>query len=401
MKVIKGSVTAPKSFAAAGVHSGIKKKRKDLALIFSKVPAVAAAVFTTNKVKAAPVLVDKQIIKKGGPVQAVVANSGSANACTGRQGIKDAVETMKFTAALLGIPQDNVFVASTGKIGMPLPLDRIKYGVKLAASIMNESYASGTDAATAIMTTDLARKEIAVETTVSGKKIRIGGIVKGSGMIHPGMATMLCFITSDAVIERRALSSALKQSVGSSFNMITVDGDRSTNDTVLVLANGRAGNKKITSGSPGYGTFCQALEYVCLRLAKAIVKDGEGATKFIEIKIKGAASLSDAKKTAFSIATSCLFKTAMYGSDPNWGRIVSAVGNAPVSMDPEKLKVYINGILVVKNNAPVPGSREKARELLTGKNAVIEVDMQTGKSGCVIWTSDLSTRYVRINAAYN
>ncbi len=398
MKVIEGSITAPLGFKAAGIHCGIKKKRKDLAIIYSEVPADAAAVFTSNKVKAAPILVSKDIISKGSKIQAVVINSGSANACTGKKGIEDAKETIILASKILEVPSSSVLVASTGKIGMMLPMDKVKKGIKKAVSIMDEY--SGTDAAAAILTTDLIKKEIAVEVEIGETTVKIGGITKGSGMIYPNMATMLCFITTDALIDRAALESALKTAVNQSFNLITVDGDRSTNDMVVVLANGLADNKKLYKNTSEYKVFRQALVYVCLTLAKMMVRDGEGATKFIEVKISGAASYADAKTAAFSIANSNLVKTAMYGADPNWGRIVSAVGNSQIKLDPEKINVFFNGIHVVRNNAPVPGGREKAKGLLKGKDITIPIELGIGKGECTIWTSDLSSEYVKINAAY-
>lgn len=399
MKIIKRNITSPEGFIASGVHCGIKKKKKDLAIIYSRIPADAAAVFTSNKVKAAPLIVNQDILRKNRKIQAIVINSGNANACTGKEGIDDVKKTIEFTAKELGIPAGSILVASTGKIGMFLPMDKIKQGIKYAISVLNRN--GGSDTASAILTTDKIKKEVAVEIKIDGVPVRIGGIAKGSGMICPSMATMLCFLTTDILIDRNALSSALKTAVGDSFNLITVDGDRSTNDMVVVLANGLAGNRKIYRNSPGYRKFQEALSYICTVLAKLIVRDGEGATKFIEVKVKGAASYADAKKAGFSIANSPLVKTAMYGEDPNWGRIVSAVGNSQIKLNPEKMKVFFNGIQVVRNNAPVAGGREKAKKLLSrSRNIVILVDLGIGKYECSIWTSDFSPAYVKINAAY-
>jgi len=398
MKIIEGSITAPKGFKAAGVHCGIKKKKKDLAIIYCEVPANAAAVFTSNKVKAASILVSQDAIRKGSKIQAIVANSGSANACTGKKGIEDVKETVEFTAKEFGIQKNSVLVASTGKIGMSLPMDKIKQGIKKVVSMLDSNGSS--DAALAILTTDKIKKEIAVEIKIDGVPVRIGGIAKGSGMIYPNMATMLCFLTTDILIDRNALKSALKTSVDSSFNLITVDGDRSTNDMVAVLANGLAGNEKVYRNSSAYRIFQQVLSYVCTFLAKMMVKDAEGATKFIEVKVAGAASFAEAKIAAFSIANSNLVKTAMYGEDPNWGRIVSAVGNAPIKLNPNKIDVFFNGVPVVCNNAPVSGGRERAKRLLSNNEIVIFVDLGIGKGKCSVWTSDLTPGYVKINAAY-
>ncbi|OIN97420.1 bifunctional ornithine acetyltransferase/N-acetylglutamate synthase [Candidatus Desantisbacteria bacterium CG1_02_38_46] len=398
MKIIEGSITAPKGFKAAGVHCGIKKKKKDLAIIYCEVPANAAAVFTSNKVKAASILVSQDAIRKGSKIQAIVANSGSANACTGKKGIEDVKETVEFTAKEFGIQKNSVLVASTGKIGMSLPMDKIKQGIKKVVSMLDSNGSS--DAALAILTTDKIKKEIAVEIKIDGVPVRIGGIAKGSGMIYPNMATMLCFLTTDILIDRNALKSALKTSVDSSFNLITVDGDRSTNDMVAVLANGLAGNEKVYRNSSAYRIFQQVLSYVCTFLAKMMVKDAEGATKFIEVKVAGAASFAEAKIAAFSIANSNLVKTAMYGEDPNWGRIVSAVGNAPIKLNPNKIDVFFSGIPVVCNNAPVSGGRERAKRLLSNNEIVIFVDLGIGKGKCSVWTSDLTPGYVKINAAY-
>jgi len=395
---ISGGITAPKGFKAAGVHCGIKRKKKDLAIIYSEVPAEASAVFTSNQVKAAPLLVDQNLLKEGDKFRAVVINSGNANACTGRKGIEDAKKMAVWTAKELGLLPAEVLVASTGKIGTFLPMDRIRQGIKNAVSSLDKNGSS--DAAYAILTTDKVKKEIAVEIKIDGVVVRIGGIAKGSGMIYPNMATMLSFITTDALIDRDALKIAFKTAVDKSFNLITVDGERSTNDMVVILANGMAGNKKIYRNSSGCRIFQKALDYVCTELAKKIVRDGEGATKFIEVRVEGAANFEDAKKAAFSIANSNLVKTAMYGEDPNWGRIVSAIGNAPIKIDPEKIKVFFNGIQVVRKNMPVAGGREKVKKLLSQNNIEISVNLGIGKGDCTVWTSDLSPEYIRINSLY-
>ena len=398
MKIIKGGITAPKGFKAAGVHCGIKKKKKDLALIYSEVPANAFALFTSNKVKAAPLLVCKKQLQKNNKIQAVVINSGSANACTGEKGIGDAHKTIKIASETLRINKNKVLVASTGKIGIFLPMDKIKKGIEKACSQMSKY--GYKDAAEAILTTDTCSKEMAVEIDIDGVPARIGGVAKGSGMIHPGLGTMLCFLTTDAKITSSLLKKSINNAIITSFNSITIDGERSTNDMVLILANGMAGNKEISSGTPEANKFQNALNYVCLELAKMIVKDGEGATKFAEITVKGALNDIQARTAAFYIAESSLVKTMLYGKDPNWGRIVSAVGNAPIKLNPDKIKVFFDGICVVQNTMPA-GGREKAKKLLKNRSIIISVDLGIGKGKWTVWTSDLSTEYVKINAAYN
>lgn len=398
MKHVKGGITAPKGFLASGINCGIKKEKKDLALIFSEKPCVATGLFTLNKVKAAPVILDIQKIHLGKKARAIIANSGNANACTGRKGLSDAREMAATVARAAGITEEEVLVASTGKIGEMLPIQKVKSGVTELAGKLSRN--GGSNAARAIMTTDLFMKESAVEIRAGGKNVRIGGIAKGSGMIHPGLATMLCFITTDAVIDRGAIVPALQSAVNKSFNMITVDGERSTNDTILILANGAAANRKIKEGVSGYKEFCQALACVCADLAKKVVQDGEGATKFIEIKVKGASSFLEAKDSAFFIARSNLVKTAIFGEDPNWGRIFSAIGNSSAGFIQDMVEISINGVRVVSKGMPVP-NREKAKKALKGRNVCIEVNLNMGSEEAVVWTSDLSYKYVKINAAYN
>ena len=398
MKIINGGVAAPKGFLASGVHCGIKKKKKDLALIYSEKPAVCAGFFTSNKVKAAPVLLDMQRVHSSEEFYAIIVNSGNANACTGLKGMSDARNMASYTAGLLDVNEQEVLVSSTGRIGELLPMPKIKNGIKEAADALSKD--GGNDAAIAIMTTDLVKKEIAVEFKIGKKNVRIAGIAKGVGMIHPGLATMLCFITSDAHITRPALTGALKECIDKTFNMITIDGERSTNDTVLVLANGMAGNNAIIKKSKDYAIFSKALGFVCTSLAKKIIYDGEGATKFIEIKVKGAKTFEDAKDAAFAVAKSSLVKTAMFGQDPNWGRIVSAMGNSKAHFVMEKVDVSLNGVMVLRNGAPIPAARNKARVLLKEQNIDIKVDFKMGKEEATVWTSDLSYGYVKINAAY-
>ncbi|HGJ65708.1 TPA: bifunctional glutamate N-acetyltransferase/amino-acid acetyltransferase ArgJ, partial [bacterium] len=330
MKEIDGGITAVPGIKTAGIASGIKATgTKDLIVIFCDELATSAGTFTTNKVKSAPVLVSMEHIKCG-KAQAVVANSGNANASTGEQGIKDAKKMAELTAKELGISSEHVLVASTGKIGRFMPMDKVESGIKLAVSKL--SYTGGHEAAQAIMTTDTFPKECAVEFELQGKKTHIGGMVKGAGMINPTMATMLCFITTDVAIEQNLLQTALKAAVDKSFNMVSVDGDMSTNDTVIILANGRACNEKITKQNNGYNEFLKGLSHVTTSLAKMIAKDGEGATKFIELQLKGAKSEDDARKATHAIAQSPLLKCALFGEDPNWGRIMSSLGSSRIDM---------------------------------------------------------------------
>ena len=340
LKEIPGSITAPKGFKAAGVKAGIKKSGKeDVALIVSDVPATAAATFTLNTMAAAPVAVSKEVAAKG-QAKAIVVNAGCANACTGEQGMADAREMAAEAAKALKVDASEVFVASTGVIGVELPMDKVKQGIVKAAAEL--SVDGEKNAGKAIMTTDTFSKAIAVELELGGKTVRIGGVAKGSGMIHPNMATMLAFITTDAAISQPVLQQALAYCIQVSFNMISVDGDTSTNDMVTVLANGLAGNAVVDRvDTEDYMTFLTALHAVCVFLAKAIARDGEGATKFLEVQVKGAISFYEAKKAAMTIAKSPLVKTAFFGQDPNWGRIVSAVGYSETNIVPEKLAVWL------------------------------------------------------------
>lgn len=397
-KIIKGGITAPQGFKAAGVHCGIKKKNKDLAIIYSEVPATTIGLFTSNKIKAPPILVDQKQLQKNNKIQAVVVNSGNANACTGERGIKDALKTIEITAKTLKINKNAVLVASTGKIGIFLPMEKIRKGIEKACSQMSKF--GYRDAAEAILTTDTFKKEIAVEFNIREVPVRIGGIAKGSGMIHPGFATMLCFITTDVFIAPELLKKSINNAIISSFNSITIDGERSTNDTLLILANGMAENRKILSMNTECRKFQDALNYVCLELAKNIVRDGEGATKFVEVGVKGALNDIQARTAAFYIAESMLVKTALYGEDPNWGRIISAIGNAPIKLEPGKIDIFFNGVQVVKNNIPVVGGRERAKKVLCSKEIKISVDLNIRNGKWRVWTSDLSPGYVKINAAY-
>jgi len=378
MKVIKGGVTAPPGFMANGISCGIKRSGKlDLALIYSQVPAVAAGVFTTNSVKAAPLIVTQNHLRNY-QAQAIVINSGNANCFTGHFGYVYAQRTAKLFAKLLGIKENDVLVASTGIIGKPLPYIKIQNSAyKLAQGI---SKTGGKNAAQAILTTDLKSKEMAVQLNIHGKKVTVGGCAKGSGMIQPNMATMLAYITTDVAISPTMLKKALHEAVEPSFNSITVDGCMSTNDMVTILANGFAGNRTITTAGKDYSQFTEALRFVCLDLAKKIVLDGEGATKFIEITVSGAPSLSQAKAACYAIANSNLVKTAAFGNNPNWGRIAGAVGSL--------------GLPVTEKNFKIKFSSFKKKHIL------IEVDLNIGKHKATVYTCDLSVEYIRINGRY-
>ena len=340
MKEISGGITAPKGFSASGIYAGIKRnKRPDLAIIYSERDAVAAGVFTTNKVKAAPVILTQRQIRKG-LARAIVVNSGNANACTGKQGMADAKEMVELTANALSVNKGLVCVASTGVIGEPLPMEKIRPAINLAAEGL--SVDGGKAAATAIMTTDTFSKEVAVRAKINGRMVTVGGIAKGSGMIYPRMATMLAFITTDALIEQGTLSGIFKKAVGSSFNKITVDGDTSTNDMVICLANGMAGNK--SAAGRDLEKFKEMLEHVCAVLSRMIVKDGEGATKLVEIRVKGAKNIKDAEKTGVSVANSNLVKTALFACDPNWGRIMAAIGYAGAHVSSDDISISFDKI---------------------------------------------------------
>lgn len=406
MKLIRGGVTAPRGFKASGISCGIKTTgAKDLSLIYSEKPCVAAGVFTTNKVKASCVVINSEHLKDG-KAQAIIANSGNANCMTGKRGFKDS-RTMASTAAnVLKIKKSNVCVASTGVIGRYLPIERI---VKAVPSLIKELSDKGSEnAARGIMTTDHRIKEVAVEFLVGNKRVRIGAIAKGAGMIHPEMAlssarhaTMLCFVTTDAVIATSALRKALDSATQKSFNMITVDGDMSTNDMVLVLANGMAENKKIVGKSKEFQIFSKALESVLLTLAKLIVQDAEGATKFVEISVLGAKNEKDARIVARKIASSNLVKCALYGSDPNWGRIAASAGQSGAVIDPWKMKIYLGKELVLKNGDEVKKKLGVLDRVFSKKNIGITVDLGLGYGKATAYTSDLSSAYVKLNSAYH
>ena len=400
MNIIEvGSVTSPSGFRAAGVQCGIKAKtdKRDLALIYSEVPASAAAVYTKNRVKAAPLRITKRHLGND-RAQAVVANSGNANACTGETGLQDALRTAEWVSETLKIATEDVLVASTGVIGVPLPMDRIELGVREAALKLRED--GGDEAAEAIMTTDLVPKKIAVEVGLSTGKVTIGGITKGSGMIAPDMATMLAFLTTDASIEPHVLAGLLRNSVERSFNMITVDGDMSTNDTVIVLANGAADGPTLVGDNADTELFHQGLDFVAKELAQRIVRDGEGATKFVIVRVRGARAFHDAKTVAMSVANSNLVKTAVFGEDPNWGRILAAVGYSGVEVDERKIQVSVGGVPIFHDGLGAAFDRDQVRGTLQGREVLIEVDLKDGSACAEVYTCDLSYDYVRINAEY-
>lgn len=398
IKVVKGGITAPAGFKAAGVSCGIKASgKKDVAVVFSEVPAKVTGVFTTNKMAAAPVHFSR-CNTRNGISQAVVVNSGNANACTGYKGQEDAMTMIEKTAEALDIRPQDVIVASTGVIGVPLPMEKIEKGIVDAASSLNKK--GNVDAAEAIMTTDTFSKEIAVQFEFRGKTVTVGGMAKGSGMIAPNMATMLAFLTTDINVCRTCLRASLSEAVSKSFNMITVDGETSTNDMVVVLANGKADNEKLILGDEDYVIFEKALNYAATELAKMIVKDGEGMTKFIEVNVNKAKSSEDAKKAAMAIANSNLVKTAFFGEDANWGRIISAVGHSGAEIDSETIDICFDDIQIVKNSVAVSFNENKVDEILKKDEIKLVVDLNIGKSQATVWTTDLSYDYIKINASY-
>ena len=405
MKVITGGVTAAKGFEAAGAEAGIKyKNRKDMAIVYSRKPCVLAGTFTSNVVKAAPVLWDKKVVEESPFGQAVIINAGIANACTGKEGYSYCDKTAKAAAKALGIPEESVLVASTGVIGMQLPIDRIEDGVAKLAKLKEATIAAGTQAAEAIMTTDTRSKQVAVEFEVGGVKVTIGGMCKGSGMIHPNMCTMLAFVTTDAVISKELLMKAVKEDVVDTFNMISVDGDTSTNDTLLVMANGMAENPEIKEGTPEYEEFKAALHYINESLAKMMAGDGEGATALFETKVIGADTKEHARILSKSVICSSLTKAAIYGHDANWGRILCALGYSGVQFDPEKIELFFESksgrIQIYKDGVATDYSEEEASKILADPEVTVLVDMKMGNETATAWGCDLTYDYVKINADY-
>lgn len=395
--LIDGGVTAPDGYLAAGIAAGIKKKGLDLAVLFSSKPASAAGMFTLNQVQAAPVVLSRENLKiSGGRARAVLINSGCANACTGERGMQDAVLSIQCLASHLKEDSSRMLVASTGVIGSFLPVPKMLKGIAAGVSSLNSQ--GGIAAAQAIMTTDTREKSFAVEARIAGNTLRIGGMAKGAGMIHPNMATMLSVITTDARIAPGQLNKTLHRVVERTFNCLTVDGDSSTNDTVFILGNGAS--KASVSESRAAAFFEQGLEMLCEELAKSIARDGEGATKFVEVIVRGAGDFESARKVAKAIANSSLVKTALFGEEFNWGRILCAAGYAGVPFSPERIALSLNGVPVYRNGSPVDSTRKRAEKVMKEHDLRIEVDLATGRKQARVWTCDLSHEYVDINGSY-
>ena len=395
----KKGVTFPKGFKAAGVKAGIKKSGNlDLALIYTEKEAAVAGTFTKNQVAAAPVYVSKEVVK-GGKAHAICANAGCANACTGEQGMANARAMAKAAADAVGCAANEVIVASTGVIGVQLPMETVTAGVKAASSELSED--GSVNAGNAIITTDTYSKACATEVEIGGKKVRFGAIAKGSGMIQPDMATMLCFITTDAAIDQPLLQAALSEVVEVSFNMISIDGDMSTNDMAVVLANGAAGNAVITKKDKDYEIFRDTLKELCIGLSQRIAADGEGATKFLTIHVTGAKSFESAKQVGMSVAKSPLVKTAFFGEDPNWGRVICAVGYAGVPMEPEKTVVKFGGIAVYDKGVGAKFDEAALRKVMAEHDVVIDVELGLGDAEATVWSCDFSYEYVKINGEYH
>jgi glutamate N-acetyltransferase/amino-acid N-acetyltransferase len=405
MSQTKAALTRVPSFRAVGVTCGLKTSgNPDLALVLNEEPCVAAAVFTSNYFKAAPVLYDMDLLERNGSRgHGVLINAGNANAVTGEQGLQDAAKMAHLMEQACGLPAHTIFVMSTGVIGHKLPMEKLERGVRLLAEmIKTEAGRRGDNAAQAIMTTDLTPKEAFVEIEIGGRPVSIAGMAKGSGMIHPNMATMLSVIVTDAVIEPKALQAALKQAVGVSFNRITVDGDTSTNDTVLLLASGQAGHSTIAPDMPEFNTFTAGLTRVCTELAKAIARDGEGATKLVEIRVRGASSEEEAEMAAKAVATSPLTKTALFGNDPNWGRALAAAGRSGARVNPARAALWLGKFQLVEQGEPLAFDAVAAHNwLAASKEITLEIDLGIGQAEATVWTCDLSYKYVEINAEYH
>lgn len=401
-KIINGSVTSPKGFLASGIHCGVKSgsSKKDLALIYSKSPCVGAGMYTNNKVKCAPIFITKEHLSNN-KAQAIICNSGNANCCTGEDGLSKAKLITEVLANELAINSEDILIASTGVIGVPLNADAIISGIP---TLKNSLSKDGSSAAESIMTTDTIKKECAVEVEIGGKTITIGAIAKGSGMIEPNMGTMLSFISTDVAIDEYLLKDALKESVNVSFNRISVDGDTSTNDTVLILANGLAENSIITEKNNDYNIFVEALKYVSITIAKMLAKDGEGATKLIECTVNGCKDTEEGVIFAKSVITSSLVKTAMFGADANWGRILCALGYAGLDFDPNKVDVYFESkagtIIVCKSGASVEFDEDIAKKILIEDEIIIKIEMNSGCASVTAWGCDLTYEYVKINGDY-
>lgn len=405
MKQIKGGITVVPGFEAAAAAAQIKYEgRTDMALIYSSVPCVAAGTFTTNVVKAAPVKWDQKIVKQGGAVQAIIVNSGIANACTGEEGMQYCEQTAQTAAEVFGIQKEQVLVSSTGVIGKQLPMEKIQAGIHMLVQAKGNDKLCGAEAAEAILTTDTHKKEAAVQLEIGGKTVTIGAMAKGSGMIHPNMCTMLSFLVTDAVIEKEVLQKVLSEDVEETYNMISVDGDTSTNDTVLFLANGLAQNAPICPGTEEYKAFAAAVHTVNEQLAKAIAGDGEGATALLEVEVVGAADKEQAKKISKSVVCSNLTKTAVAGHDANWGRILCAMGYAGVSFVPEQVDLFLESaagtIQILSDGMALPYSEEKATDILSEEKVKILADLKLGDGKATAWGCDLTHGYIDINADY-
>ncbi len=397
VKVIQeGHVTSPTGFTAGGVHCGLRRKKLDFGWLYSEVPASAAGVYTTNSFQAAPLQVTKEAVAVENKLQAVVVNSANANACTGEQGMANALDMQKQAAEVMNLSPHLVGISSTGLIGVQLPMDKISEGIN--AVDLSSSQAARFEEA--ILTTDTVTKHAAVSVDIDGKRITIGGAAKGSGMIHPNMATMLSYVTTDAAVEAKALQMLLSRTTDKTYNMITVDGDSSTNDTVLVMANGKQENKPLNPSHPEWEKFAEAFRLISEILAKKIARDGEGATKLIETAVKGAVSEQAASKIAKSVISSNLVKTAVFGADPNWGRVICAVGYSGEPVLPEKVDVFLGDIQVVENGLPLDFSEEEGTKYLENETIAITVDLKQGEAEAVAWGCDLTYDYVKINASY-
>ena len=402
---INGGITAPKGFLASGLNAGIKNQtKKDMAMVFSSTPCAAAGVFTSNLVKAAPVKWDKEIVTTSPYVQAVVVNSGIANACTGAEGLGYCADTAAEAAAALNIPKTAVLVASTGVIGKQLPIDKIKSGVTALSKVLGSSREDAKLAAEAIMTTDTKSKEVACTLELGGKQVTVAGMCKGSGMIHPNMCTMLCFVTTDAAISHELLQKALSDDVVDTFNMISVDGDTSTNDTVLVMANGQAENTPITKEGEDYKTFCEALHFIMLELSKKIAGDGEGCTCLFEATVIGAKDKNQARTIAKSVVCSSLTKAAVFGHDANWGRILCAMGYSGAQFDPEVVDIWLESkagtIKIVENGIATDYSEETATKILSEEEVIAKMDIKEGNETATAFGCDLTYEYVKNKGDY-
>ena len=403
-QIIEGYINQPKGFKSAGLHSGIKKVKKDLAVVYTEIPAMTACVFTTNVVKAAPVLWNQKLFKEDKKINAIIVNSGNANACTGLQGNVDNENMATWLAEKLMCEPENVMVASTGVIGVPMPMDKLASGIESIVPTLSAEKASGLDAAEAIMTTDTFPKTICVTTEIDGKTVTISGMSKGSGMIHPNMATMLSFVTTDANVEKSVIEKLLKEINEDTYNMISVDGDTSTNDMVIVLANGAAENQTIKPDTEDFKAFKEAFYFVHETLAKKIVKDGEGASKLVEVAVNGAKDTVDAKRIVKAVLTSSLVKTALFGEDANWGRVLCAAGYSGAAFDPLKVNLEFKSekgqIQLLAQGTPVAFSEEKAAEILSVSDIYINLTLGEGEGSAVGWGCDLSYEYVKINGEY-